>query len=305
MAGPDVTIAIPARDRPQLAARAIASALAQSVKDLEVVVVDDGSAEPLHLPVRDGRLRIIRRERAGGPCTARNMAMSAARGRWITFLDDDEELAPEMVAVSLRAIRASTLPGPVAALCGVEVVDEDGRVLETRLPTSVAKGGHYPLEDGQRGRLLNTLVAPLEVMRRIGGWDEGLPAWEHDDLLLRLNAVCSIQGVPTVAYRVSAHAGPRLSNDLPARARGIERTLTKHRTAFAAHPTRHAYLLGTLGLAHLRGGRWAPAVAATTRSLMIQPGLRACGWWVASLAGPWATSLCDRVRARLAEGRHA
>jgi glycosyltransferase involved in cell wall biosynthesis len=298
---PKVSIVIPTRDRPWLVRRAIASALAQTLSSVEVLVVDDGSVEPVH-PPEDGRVRVIRQERPRGPCVARNLAMAAARGGWITFLDDDDELAPDMLEVSLRAARESDLPAPVAVLSGIDVVGNDGQLLERRLPVTLRRGRRYSLEEDQGRSFLahNTLVAPLDVLRRIGGWDETLPAWEHDDLFLRLNAVCSIQGLDTVTYRMTANAGRRLSRDLLARAVGIERTLAKHGQRFAANPERHAYLLGALGLAYLRAGRWAPAVAATTRSLRLRPGARAVGWWLESLAGPRIVALADRAGGRLA-----
>jgi glycosyltransferase involved in cell wall biosynthesis len=301
LSNPNVSIVIPTRDRPRLVSRAIASALAQTTPDFEILVVDDGSVEPVR-PPDDGRVRVIRQERPRGPCAARNLAMTAARGRWITFLDDDDELEPDMLALSLRGARDSGLPPPVAVLSGIDVVDHEGRLLERRLPVTLPRGRRYSLEGDQHRSFLvhNTLVAPVDVLRGIGGWDETLPAWEHDDLFLRLNAVCSIQGLDTVTYRMTANATLRLSKDLLARAVGIERTLAKHGPVFATNPERHAYLLGALGLAYLRAGRWAPAVAATGRSLLLRPRARALGWWLASLAGPWIVLAGDRARSRLA-----
>jgi glycosyltransferase involved in cell wall biosynthesis len=303
LSNPNVSIVIPTRDRARLVSRAIASVLAQTMPDFEILVVDDGSVEPVRSP-DDSRVRVIRQERSRGPCAARNLAMTVARGRWITFLDDDDELERDMLAVSLRGARDSGLPPPVAVLSGIDVIGHEGRLLERRLPVTLPRGRRYSLEDDQHRSFLahNTLVAPVEVLRGIGGWDETLPAWEHDDLFLRLNAVCSIQGLDTVTYRMTANATLRLSKDLLARAIGIERTLAKHEPLFAANPDRHAYLLGALGLAYLRAGRWAPAVAATSRSLLLQPRARTLGWWLASLAGPRMVSAADRVRSRLAGG---
>jgi hypothetical protein len=302
---PQVSIVIATRDRPLLVSRAVASALAQTIADVEVVVVDDGSAEPVRLATNDRRLQVIHLDHPGGPCAARNQALAAARGTWVTFLDDDDELEPDMVALSLRAAAESVLPAPVAVLSGIDVVDDEGRILERRLPVTLARGRRYSLEDRQGRSFLthNTLVAPREVLLQIGGWDERFPAWEHDDLFLRLNAVCSIQGVPTVGYRQTAHARPRLSRDLTARAAGIERTLAKHHAAYATSPERRAYLLGALGLAYLHIGCWGRAIAATTRSLLARPRLRTCRWWVLCLAGPRVVPLYDRWRTWLPRSR--
>ncbi|MDP8958475.1 MAG: glycosyltransferase family 2 protein, partial [Actinomycetota bacterium] len=117
---PEATIVITTHDRPELARRAVRSALAQTVRDVEVIVVDDGSQEPFHLSERDDRARVLFTGEAAGVCAARNIGLQAARGRWITFLDDDDELLPNMLEESLLAARNSQLPSPVAVLSGIE-----------------------------------------------------------------------------------------------------------------------------------------------------------------------------------------
>jgi glycosyltransferase involved in cell wall biosynthesis len=298
---PEVTVVITTRDRPALVVGAVGSALAQTVRSIEVVVVDDASASPLGLPLADGRLRLLRADRPGGVCAARNRGLAAARGRWVTFLDDDDRLLPDMLQTSLEAAGASGLPPPVAVMSGIQEVDDRGRPGRTLLPATLARGGHYTLEDGLPGDLPthNSLVVPTSVARSAGGWDESLPAWEHLDFFLRLNAVCSIQGVDRVAYRRRAHQSGRLSDNLPARIDGIRRTLDKHQAVFALHPRGHAHYLGAIGIAWLRLGRWGPAVAATSRALRVAPGRpRAVAQWLASLAGPRVWAAVDPERAR-------
>ena len=301
MRDPEVTVVITTRDRSALVARAIESALAQTVQAIEVIVVDDASAPPLRVGHRDERLRVLRRTSSAGVCAARNAGLAAARGRWVTFLDDDDELLPGMLQSSLRAAHASTLPRPVAVLAGIEEVDRDGHGTRILLPVTSAKGGHYALERTGHGDFAtyNTLVCPTETMLAIGGWDEALRAWEHTDLFLRLNQVCSIQGVERVLYRRRDHRTGRLSANLAARADSLQHTLVKHRAAFAQHPDRHAHYLGAMGITWLRLGRWRPALAATTRSLWLAPRRpKGVAQWLASLAGPRIWALLDPDRRR-------
>jgi glycosyltransferase involved in cell wall biosynthesis len=310
---PDVTVVITTRDRPGLVARAIDSALAQTMQAIEVVVVDDASVQPLRIGQSDERLRVLRRARSMGVCAARNVGLAAARGRWVTFLDDDDELVPDMLEASLSAARASTLPPPVAVLAGIEEVDRDGRSARVLLPVTSARGAHYALDRTSRGDFAtyNTLVCPTDVLVAIGGWDEALRAWEHTDLFLRLNQVCSIQGVEQVLYRRQDHRTGRLSANLEARAESLRLTLAKHQAAFAQHPDRHAHYLGAMGITWLRLGRWRPALRATTRGLRLAPRRpKGVAQWLASLAGPRIWALVDPERRRLhaprqfsAEGR--
>jgi len=292
---PDVTIVITTRDRPGLVEGAVGSALAQTGPSVEVVVVDDASTVPVGLNTTDHRLRLLRTRRSRGVCAARNHGLAAAHGHWVTFLDDDDRLLPGMLAVSLEAANASTLPPPVAVLSALEDVDAQGRTTRRLRPATLAKGRHYSLEDAQDHLPAhNTLVAPTEVVRAAGGWDEALRAWEHTDFFLRLNAICSIQGEGRVTYRRVAHRSDRLSEDLPARIESIQRTLAKHQAAFAQHPRRHAHYLRAMALARLRMGQWGPAVVASARGVLVSPSsAKGVGQLLASVAGPWVWAQLD------------
>jgi succinoglycan biosynthesis protein ExoO len=89
-------------------ASAIESALDQSLANIEVIAVDDGSHdgswELLQRMAReDPRLRVFRRTDNGGPSAARNDAIEKARGKWIAILDADDAFLPERLTLLTRA----------------------------------------------------------------------------------------------------------------------------------------------------------------------------------------------------------
>jgi succinoglycan biosynthesis protein ExoO len=93
---PSVSIVIAAKDAGAFVATALRSALAQTMKDLEVIVVDDGSVDNTSDVVRacangDSRVLLLRNDRSLGVSSARNRAISQARGDWIAVLDADDE----------------------------------------------------------------------------------------------------------------------------------------------------------------------------------------------------------------------
>ncbi|MDP8959770.1 MAG: hypothetical protein M3N51_11425, partial [Actinomycetota bacterium] len=190
---------------------------------------------------------------------------------------------------------------------GIERVDSAGKHLDVRLPITLARGKHYFLE-GKRlegkcqgsYQVHNTLVAPRGVVESIGGWDEQLRGTEHDDFFLRLNAVCSIQGMPQVTYRMTVHTGARLSEMLLARAEAMRYTLEKHREVFVLHRRRRALYLSAMGITYLRAGSWASAVRATSHAVLLDPlHPRTLLWWVASLSGPRVLEMVRRLSPRL------
>jgi GT2 family glycosyltransferase len=94
-----VSVIIPVLNGADFVGGAIGSALAQSLSDLEVIVVDDGSTDETAAIVqgfmaRDGRVRLIQHAAPRGVSAARNAALRAATGEWIAPLDADDAFAP-------------------------------------------------------------------------------------------------------------------------------------------------------------------------------------------------------------------
>ena len=272
MTNPILSIIIPTYNRPHLLPRAVNSALAQTVEDIEVIVVDDASPEPVQLPEHP-KLSIIRLPQNSGGAAARNAGAKAARGRWIAYLDDDDELLPYMVEVSLEALANTNLPKPVAALSGIEVINSKGKVTKKRLPPTLPLGSYFCLEKVEPRKSFHckqTMVVERDVLLGIGGFDESFPSRVHTELFLRLNPVCSILGLPFITYRLFKHEGFQVSKNSSLRQISFNRLIHKHKEIFQTHPkafarfvlqhAQHSYELGQTGAAFLNL-LWAMRIA--------------------------------------------
>ncbi len=107
-----ISVVIPAYNMENYIERAIASALGQSLGELEVLVVDDASQDATaaiveRMAAADARVRLIRLAVNGGLSVARNAAIDEARGEWIAVLDADDWYAPERLEKLLELGRAS------------------------------------------------------------------------------------------------------------------------------------------------------------------------------------------------------
>ncbi len=108
---PVVTIAIPVLNSAATLGRCLRSAMAQTMRDIEILVIDDastdGSADVADLLARDdARIRVIRLSANGGKARAMNLATSEARGRWLAVLDADDAIDPTRLAVLIAAADA-------------------------------------------------------------------------------------------------------------------------------------------------------------------------------------------------------
>lgn len=238
MKQPLLSIIIPTYNRPHLLPKAVNSALAQTTEDIEVIVVDDASTKELELSPHPN-LRIIRQPENRGGAAARNLGAKLAKGRWITYLDDDDQLLPYMAQVTLAALASTSLTQPVALLSGLEVIDENGKVLQKLIPPTLPKGCHFCLEEIERGKSFNTkqtMVIERELLLEINGFDESFTSRVHTELFLRLNQVCSLHGLPVVTYQLLKHQGERVSSNPLLRQKNFNRLINKHKQLFEAHP---------------------------------------------------------------------
>ncbi len=101
-----VSVIIPAHDSQRYIAETLDSILAQQHRPLEIVVVDDGSADSTAQLVREysSEVRLIQQDQRGHPA-ARNAGIRAARGEWLGFLDHDDLWSPDKLALQLDCFR--------------------------------------------------------------------------------------------------------------------------------------------------------------------------------------------------------
>ena len=128
---PAVSVVIPVFNRGDLLARALRSVAAQTFADWEAIVVDDASSEDLAASLGslldDSRIGIIRQACNAGVAAARNRGIEAARGRYVAFLDADDEWRPEKLRRQMDAVGRETPGGPVICLTRVRKILDDGR----------------------------------------------------------------------------------------------------------------------------------------------------------------------------------
>jgi len=192
---PLVSVIIPTCNRAALAPEAVASVLAQSFRDFELLVVDDAStdATAAALAPFGSRIRLLRRESRGGVSAARNTGVAAARGEWLAFLDSDDLWLPEKLARQMAYLAEHRH----LLLCQTEETWVRRGVRLNQPRTHRKTGGRI-----FGASLERCLISPSAVLlhrglfEKHGGFDEDLPAAEDYDLWLRLTWRYAVGLVP-------------------------------------------------------------------------------------------------------------
>lgn len=275
MNAPTVSVILPTYHRAALLGRAIASVLAQSYRDLELIVVDDaGRPDPDTAAVvagfADPRLRYLPPERNRGDAGARNRGIEQARGAWLAFQDSDDEWLPDKLALQMARLAES--PAAVAA-CGstlLRYVRGPGTVEVVRWPLN-ARGEVCP----QRflagfTAFLQSLVVRTERCRALGGFNTEIKARSDFEFCLRL-----LQEAPMVAVDlplVLSHETPdSISGRADYRLHDIRRILALHGERIRRQPAAEARYRYDLARTLAMTGQTGPAAAELLRALRRRP----------------------------------
>jgi glycosyltransferase involved in cell wall biosynthesis len=273
---PTFSVVIPTHARPELLAEAVASVVAQTRADWECIVVDDGAGTDFDPP--DPRVRVIRRERTGGPAAARNTGIDAATGTYIAFLDDDDRYTPERLALAARGLEHADV-----ALCFTRWFDDRPDGADPAAAPSPAGGGGRRLDGDVADRILDATTPHLGATAvradRLVRFDESYAAVEDVEWWLRLAAGTRVATVPEVGCELRRHGGLRANDtDVAGRIRASAKLLADHDDYFRSHPSARAFRLARMGLLALSLGDRDEARRACLRSLRARPnGLAARG----------------------------
>lgn len=272
-----VSVVIPTYNHARFLAQAIESALGQTLRPFEVIVVDDGSTDDSAriLSRYADRIQVIRQTNQG-VATARNAGAAVASGDLLAFLDADDVWLPGKLEKQAQRFQADPELGLVH--CGFEEIDEKGRRLRSHL---------NGLEGWVADEMLlfrrpvilgggSAVALPRTVFHEVGGFDPRLSTsadWDLYHHVARLRRVGFVQEV-LLQYRY--HASNMSSNVkamehdmLLAYAKAFEGTGTNRRALRRrCYGNLHAVIAGS----YFSAGDFGAFLHHAVRSLIFSPG---------------------------------
>lgn len=212
----NVSVILPVYNGERFVTQAIESVLAQTYKNFELIIVDDGSTDRtvdrIKPYLREPNVRYIK-QRNRGLASARNTGIKSAKGRYLAFLDHDDLYTPDKLEIQVAYLTAH----PEFALVhgNLDFIDETGHEYILPVPYITDASG----ECFERLFLCNAVSVPAVLVRkeyvdRIGRFDESLRYAEDYDLWLRLAYFHSFGHIERVFASVRKHSANMSRNSI-------------------------------------------------------------------------------------------
>ena len=198
---PEVSVVIPAYNMATYTVEAVESVLAQTYRDYELLVIDDGSKDGTGeaLKIFKDKIKYIYKEN-GGVCSARNLGIKLAAGKYIAFLDCDDNWLPRKLEESLKGFSGSDIG---LVYTDGFIIDKDGKITENVRKPSLSE---HPVDDLL---IMNIVFNPSVVVKKscfdiVGHFDEKMFYAADWDMWLRISEKYGIIHIkqPLSRYRV-------------------------------------------------------------------------------------------------------
>lgn len=304
---PKVSVVIPTYGRPDYLPDAVESVAAQTYSNVELVVVDDHSPDPVKPVLEDLSPEglswsCLRHEENRGANAARRTGIDATDGEIVAFLDDDDYWTPTVLERVVETFRTGG-PEVGAVTTGVRIVDAEGEQIGQTVPDFGGDITERLLRGHLHAATFSRFAVRRDVFEAAGYPDERLPSLQDREWHIRLSKHTRYASVPEtlVVRRITDHE--QITDDFEKkRDESIPLIVEKHeslaasygddcRREFLAHADR------TLGFSALRNGYYRDSVRFLLRSIRRDPTqVSTYGYLALALGGPFTYGSARRAK---------
>ena len=240
---PLISVIIPAFNHEEFIGEALDSVLDQTYRNLEVIVVDDGSTDNTKEVLKryEEEIKYIYQQNRG-VSSARNRGIAISRGEFIAFLDADDIWLPEKLEVQLNLMEGEGSIGLVG--CGRYGMDYSGNTMEGLLGKNYSNHVEFlnQLLIGNifRGGSTGAFVKK-ECFEKVGLFDESMRFGEDWDMWIRIAKLYKVRFVDKPMVKVRQHDSPKGYRNLKTMESNIRRLIKKNEDLYPWSIKRKAY----------------------------------------------------------------
>lgn len=269
---PQVSVVIPTHNRAECLPCAITSALNQTFQDFEIIVVDDASQDNTTRVVEsfnDQRIQYLRHETTQGAAKARNAGILRAKGKYIAFLDDDDEWLPEKLKMQVDILETSpsTLGGVYTG--SLDVQQSTGEIVRQLTPSKRGKIFDEMLIQNWIGPT-STVMLKRECFEKVGLFDMNISFAEDYDMWIRVSKEYDFEYIKQPLVKFHYHENG-LSNNYEMMIRGWEALIEKYGALFASNKKIYSLRFLYLGIVYCRNGNMKKGRAEFLKAIRLYP----------------------------------
>lgn len=287
---PLVSVVIPAYNRVQLLERSVRSAFSQTYTNIEVIVIDDGSTEDVRGALKnfdDPRLKYFHRDENKGISSARNFGITLTHGKYVAFLDSDDEWREGKIAAQLERMKSL---GPEYRVCYTNLEFYDDVQEKTVKITKYATEGDMLVTLLRYAEIASSLLVDKDALSEAGGFDSRMGWGEDWDFYIRLARVTKFACVkdPLTIYHLhdkgqiskKTEKNPMIADSLMVLYKKNKRIFSRDRKAWGA-------FLVDIGYYQANSGRKRLALKTFLSSIYHCPMQKSAYLSVARLVKGW------------------
>jgi glycosyltransferase involved in cell wall biosynthesis len=267
-----VSVILPTYNRAHLLERTLESVFEQTYRELELIVVDDGSTDdtPAMLEkTTDSRLRVLRLDANRGAALARNEGIAIARGELFAFIDSDDVWYADKLERQIAALAAASDQVGLC-VCSREYGRPGERFTVEYRDDELDSGAAVALIASGTGLSTPCWLARREALESVGGFDASLPRMQDYECSLRIAERWRLLLMSDVL--VAGDVQPdSLSESADRYTAAIEIIFHKHRQLYECHPGGHSHMTFRAGKYLALEGRRREAIPWFVKALRIRP----------------------------------
>ena len=259
---PKISVIIPTYNRANLLPRAIKSVLNQTFKDFELIIVDDCSTDNTKEIIKgfqkqDSRIKLIILEKnSGAPAHPKNIGIKEAKGKFVAFLDSDDEWLPEKLNKQLVLFGKNKKLGFVS--CNAFIINKrknkrQNKKIEYRTPRS----NNYFISLLETDIICSSssVVIRKDILDEVGCFDNKIIIGEDQDMWIRISQKYDFDFVsePLLKYYIHQNNTMKIISNLR-KAKDIEYIFQKYKKYYEANSKLYSIRLRYEGTRYMLAG---------------------------------------------------